>query len=185
MRFGISSAHNILHLIPEWIWLLATLTGTEISSPNLQLQICSGCNMCPALICNHAWFNPGANLYRPPHTIPSLPCPWNVSFVPSSPESLLDGIGSHLNRFSPSHEEGASTGVGDMSPVHEVEVIKRLDILLTFDVRYKIHPFLLYSPELGSLLDQTANSHRNRMNLKIAFSNRQTAGQNHSDNTLL
>lgn len=97
MRFAISSSHNILHLIPEWIWLLATLTGTEISSPNLQLQICSGRNVCPALICNHAWFNPRANLHWPPHTIPPRRCPWNVCFLPSSMELWLEKIGPHLD----------------------------------------------------------------------------------------
>lgn len=101
MRFGIFSSHNILHLILGWIWLLATLTGTEISSPNLQLKICSGHNVCSALICNHAWFNLGANLHWPPHTILPHRRPWNVS----SPESWLDGIASHLYCLSLSDEQ--------------------------------------------------------------------------------
>lgn len=105
MHFVISSSHNILHLIPEWIWLLATLTGTEISSRNLQLQICSGRNVCPALICNHAWFNPRANLHWPPHAIPPLRCPWNVCVLPSSLELWLNEIRSNLSCLSLSSGE--------------------------------------------------------------------------------
>lgn len=140
MRFGIASSHNILHLIPGWIWLLATLTGTKISSANLQLQICSGHNVCPALICNHAWFNPGANLHWPPHTIPPHRRPWNVCYSPPSLESWLDGIGSHLSCLSPSDQAGSSPlrlkqkaniqyrGQTNQAWLH---VIKPLNILLT------------------------------------------------------